>query len=205
MCCVIIPFPGPNSTNTSTLEKSISLSILFAKKRELGVKVPKVLKFLIASLKKIILFVNWDYLFNFSILMLTSTKMHFLKDFFYIFYPKICANCKEQLLQNEKIICTFCRHDLPLTNFQSYTKNKVSSIFLGRITIEKAYSLFRIHPCPDGPQFLNLEASKEFSNSEEYLNHLYQIGDIILEHGTIEVLLDQIRTWLKKPNYLPPE
>lgn len=141
MCCVIIPFPGPNSTNTSTLEKSISLSILFAKKRELGVKVPKVLKFLIASLKKIILFVNWDYLFNFSILMLTSTKMHFLKDFFYIFYPKICANCKEQLLQNEKTICTFCRHDLPLTNFQSYTKNKVSSIFLGRITIEKAYSL----------------------------------------------------------------
>ncbi|MFQ3181732.1 MAG: competence protein ComFC [Polaribacter sp.] len=67
--------------------------------------------------------------------------MHFLKDFFYIFYPKICANCEEQLLQNEKVICTFCRHDLPLTNFKSYTKNKVSSIFLGRITIEKAYSL----------------------------------------------------------------
>ena len=71
-------------------------------------------------------------------------------------------------------------------------------------TEEKAYSLFRIHPCPDGPQFLNLEASKEFSNSEEYLNHLYQIGDIILEHGTIEVLLTQIRNWRKKPNYLPP-
>ena len=71
-------------------------------------------------------------------------------------------------------------------------------------TEEKAYSLFRIHPCPDGPQFLNLEASKEFSNSEEYLNHLYQIGDIILEHGTIEALLTQIRIWLKKPNYLPP-
>jgi arginyl-tRNA--protein-N-Asp/Glu arginylyltransferase len=71
-------------------------------------------------------------------------------------------------------------------------------------TEEKAYSLFRIHPCPDGPQFLNLEASKEFSNSDEYLNHLFQIGDIIIEHGTIEVLLDQIRTWRKKPNYLPP-
>ena len=67
--------------------------------------------------------------------------MKLLKDFFYLFYPNICANCKEQLLQNEKVICTFCRHDLPLTNFQRYTINKVSRIFSGRITIEKAYSL----------------------------------------------------------------
>jgi competence protein ComFC len=67
--------------------------------------------------------------------------MKLLKDFFYLFYPNICANCNVQLLQNEKVICTFCRHDLPLTNFQSYTINKVSRIFSGRITIEKAYSL----------------------------------------------------------------
>lgn len=67
--------------------------------------------------------------------------MHFLKDFLHIFYPKVCVNCNEQLLQNEKTICTFCRHDLPLTNFLSYTENKVSKIFYGRITIEKAYSL----------------------------------------------------------------
>ena len=67
--------------------------------------------------------------------------MKLLKDLFYLFYPNICANCNEQLLQNEKVICTFCRHDLPLTNFKSYTRNKVSSIFSGRITIEKAYAL----------------------------------------------------------------
>ena len=67
--------------------------------------------------------------------------MNFLKDLFYLFYPSICSNCSEQLLQNEKVICTFCRHDLPLTNFTSYTKNKISAIFFGRVTIEKAYSL----------------------------------------------------------------
>ena len=67
--------------------------------------------------------------------------MNFLKDLFHLFYPSICSNCSEQLLQNEKVICTFCRHDLPLTNFTSYTKNKVSAIFFGRVTIEKAYSL----------------------------------------------------------------
>ena len=67
--------------------------------------------------------------------------MNFLKNLFYLFYPSICSNCSEQLLQNENVICTFCRHDLPLTNFTSYTKNKVSAIFFGRVTIEKAYSL----------------------------------------------------------------
>ena len=67
--------------------------------------------------------------------------MKLLKDLFYLFYPNICANCNEQLLQNEKVICIFCRHDLPLTNFHSYTKNKVSRIFSGRIKIEKAYAL----------------------------------------------------------------
>ncbi|MFT5213492.1 MAG: competence protein ComFC [Polaribacter sp.] len=67
--------------------------------------------------------------------------MNLIKDFFYLFYPNICANCSEQLLQNAKVICTFCRHDLPLTNFNSYTENKVIAIFFGRITIEKAYSL----------------------------------------------------------------
>ncbi|TXD47625.1 ComF family protein [Polaribacter sp. IC073] len=67
--------------------------------------------------------------------------MKILKDLFLLFYPEICANCNEQLLQNEIVICTFCRHDLPLTNFESYRDNKVSKIFYGRITIEKAYSL----------------------------------------------------------------
>ncbi|WP_299670361.1 ComF family protein [uncultured Polaribacter sp.] len=67
--------------------------------------------------------------------------MKLLKDFFYLFYPKICANCNEQLLQNEHVICTFCRHDLPLTNFKSYKENTVSKIFYGRVTIKKAYAL----------------------------------------------------------------
>lgn len=67
--------------------------------------------------------------------------MKFLKDLLHLFYPKICANCNAQLVQNEKVICTLCRHDLPLTNFQSYTKNKISAIFFGRVTIQKAYAL----------------------------------------------------------------
>ena len=67
--------------------------------------------------------------------------MKLLQDLRRLFYPETCPNCRQQLLQNEKIICTFCRHDLPLTNFKSYTKNKITAIFYGRIPIEKAFSL----------------------------------------------------------------
>lgn len=75
------------------------------------------------------------------ILKRKTIKLKFLNDLFHLFYPKLCANCEQQLVQNETVICTFCRHDLPLTNFTDYTENKVSKIFYGRVSIEKAYSL----------------------------------------------------------------
>ena len=67
--------------------------------------------------------------------------MRILRDFFHLFYPKLCGNCEEQLVINEKTICTICRHDLPLTNFLSFTNNSVTKTFYGRIDIEKGYAL----------------------------------------------------------------
>ncbi|MFD2530187.1 MULTISPECIES: ComF family protein [Flavobacteriaceae] len=67
--------------------------------------------------------------------------MKFLKDLLHLFYPEICANCQNQLLRNETILCLLCRHDLPLTNFDSYTDNKITNSFKGRVLIEKANAL----------------------------------------------------------------
>lgn len=67
--------------------------------------------------------------------------MRLLKDLFYLFYPKMCIVCDKNLIENETEICTICRHDLPLTNFQDYSNNKVTQTFFGRIEIEKGYSL----------------------------------------------------------------
>ena len=58
-----------------------------------------------------------------------------------LFYPKLCINCESRLLQNEQLLCTFCRHDLPVTNFINLNKNKISKIFYGRVPIENAYAL----------------------------------------------------------------
>jgi len=67
--------------------------------------------------------------------------MKLFKDLFNIFYPDLCANCDHQLTKNEDIICTFCRHDLPLTAYTNYRDNKIIKTFYGRTAIEKANSL----------------------------------------------------------------
>ncbi|PWG06152.1 ComF family protein [Polaribacter aquimarinus] len=68
--------------------------------------------------------------------------MKIFKNLFKIFYPELCINCDTNLLQNEDFLCTFCRHDLPLTNFIDFENNKVKRIFDGRVSIDKANSLF---------------------------------------------------------------
>ena len=67
--------------------------------------------------------------------------MRLLKDLFYIFYPKLCVVCDENLIENENVVCTLCRHDLPLTNFNSFTNNKITQAFYGSINIHKGYAL----------------------------------------------------------------
>lgn len=62
------------------------------------------------------------------------------KDVFKLFYPDFCLNCKADLFFNERILCSSCRHDLPLLQLSDFKKNEVTSVFYGRIRIEKAVS-----------------------------------------------------------------
>lgn len=66
--------------------------------------------------------------------------MKYLKDVIHLFYPKICITCNTELLQTEKIVCTLCRHDLPIICYNDYKDNKIKRSFYGRIPIENAIS-----------------------------------------------------------------
>ncbi|MFY0603826.1 MAG: ComF family protein [Flavobacteriaceae bacterium] len=66
--------------------------------------------------------------------------MQFLKDISSLFYPKVCISCKQLLLTNETLICTTCRHDLPIICYKDFKKNNITSIFYGKIPIENANS-----------------------------------------------------------------
>jgi ComF family protein len=64
--------------------------------------------------------------------------MNYIQDVLLLFFPKICITCESKLLQSEKLICTLCRHDLPIICYKDYKNNKITKTFYGRIPIEKA-------------------------------------------------------------------
>lgn len=57
-----------------------------------------------------------------------------------ILLPTVCFGCTAQLSRGEHLLCTVCRHDLPLTDHNFTEENMVDRIFYGRVPIEKAAS-----------------------------------------------------------------
>jgi len=64
-----------------------------------------------------------------------------LSDLAYLFYPIYCAACDNPLYKNERVLCTSCRHRLPLGNFHKVNAKKIEKVFYGRAKIENATSL----------------------------------------------------------------
>ena len=62
-----------------------------------------------------------------------------------LFFPKVCAGCNSFLLSNENVICTTCRHEIPLTNHHKNQNNEAIGKFYGRIPVEFASALFYFH------------------------------------------------------------
>jgi ComF family protein len=64
----------------------------------------------------------------------------YTEGFISLFYPKFCFACGNALFGNEKVICTFCMHNLPETNYHLFSDNPVEQLFWGRIKAENASS-----------------------------------------------------------------
>ncbi len=52
--------------------------------------------------------------------------------------PQLCFGCMKPLLKGEYILCTTCRHELPLTHHNFHEDNAVDRIFYGRVPLQKA-------------------------------------------------------------------
>jgi ComF family protein len=66
-------------------------------------------------------------------------------DLLNLFFPKSCAGCHSILLREEKVICTQCRHEIPLTNHHKIKENEVIQKFYGRIPLEYGSALVYFH------------------------------------------------------------
>jgi ComF family protein len=62
-----------------------------------------------------------------------------------LFFPKVCSGCSSFLLTNENVICSVCRHDIPLTNHHLNPENDAFKKFYGRIPVIHTSALFYFH------------------------------------------------------------
>lgn len=58
-----------------------------------------------------------------------------------LFFPVVCEACNTVLTDNEAIVCTSCRHQLPVTNFHFDDSETVKKIVYGRVQLENATAL----------------------------------------------------------------
>ena len=62
-----------------------------------------------------------------------------------LFFPPVCAGCHSLLVSNENVICTLCRHNIPLTNHHLSPENEAFKKFYGRIPVEYVSALLYFH------------------------------------------------------------
>ncbi len=69
-----------------------------------------------------------------------SNLSKILNDINSVLLPRVCFGCNARLNRGEYHLCTVCRNQLPLTEYDFNVENAVDRIFYGRINIKKANS-----------------------------------------------------------------
>lgn len=67
--------------------------------------------------------------------------MKIFRNLLNLFYPETCLTCDNHLVKNEFLLCGFCRHQLPETDFCDIPNNSVEKAFVGRVPIEAGTAL----------------------------------------------------------------
>ena len=70
--------------------------------------------------------------------MYFSKLSNIINDINTVLLPRLCFGCNAQLYRGEQLLCTLCRNQIPLTEYNFIEENAVDKIFYGRIDIKKA-------------------------------------------------------------------
>lgn len=60
-----------------------------------------------------------------------------------LLFPRVCNGCRKALLKKEIILCSQCRHELPLACHHRTGNEAMKKIFFGRFPVENATSLLQ--------------------------------------------------------------
>ncbi|MGB3152894.1 MAG: ComF family protein [Maribacter sp.] len=116
--------------------------------------------------------------------MLHTKLSKILNDVNTLLLPIACFGCNVRLNRGEKLLCTVCRHQLPLTEYNFNVENGVDRIFYGRINIKKASSFLFF---TENGIVKNLIHHLKYRSQEqigEFLGDWY--GQIIKENAFLE-------------------
>lgn len=117
--------------------------------------------------------------------MLLTKLSNIANDINTLLLPRACFGCNAKINRGEKLLCTVCRHQLPLTEYNFNVENSVDRIFYGRINIKKASSFL---------YFAEQGIVKTLIHNLKYKNQ-EQIGSF---------LGDWYGQLIKENNHLPP-
>ncbi|MCW5514929.1 ComF family protein [Muriicola sp. Z0-33] len=70
-----------------------------------------------------------------------SKLSNIINDINTIMMPRLCFGCNVRLYRGEQHLCTVCRDQLPLTEYNFTEENAIDRIFYGRIPIKKAAAM----------------------------------------------------------------
>ncbi len=112
-----------------------------------------------------------------------------LSGFTGLIFPRLCAACGANLYDREKLICSKCRYDFPLTGFTDFRHNMVAELFWGRVPVMYCTSWFYYlkdnryqniihHLKYNGQRYIGLEAGKMFG--AELAKTAFSEADIIV-------------------------
>ena len=74
-------------------------------------------------------------------MFVVNTISEYFRSFINLLYPDFCLICENNLLKNEKTICTICEVKLPYTNYHLIKDNVIEKKFWGRVDVQKASAL----------------------------------------------------------------
>jgi len=101
------------------------------------------------------------------------------KSFINLLYPDFCMICQNDLLTNEKTICTICETKLPYTDYHLVKNNPIEKKLWGRVDVENATALLFFEK---GLDVQTLISGLKYKNREDVGVKLAEIyAEILLE------------------------
>lgn len=106
-----------------------------------------------------------------------------------LLYPQVCEACERPLVEGERILCSYCRYDIPLTNFWESTDNLAAKLFWGKVELEQVSSFFYF---AKSSRYRQLMHKLKYKGRKEIGVHLGQLYGEYLHKSSLYTSVDAI-------------